>query len=240
MAAITGSDLVIGAISTAYSATVPEDYVISQNPAAGTSVVQSSAVDLVISLGSVVVTVPDVTGETQTAALTAIIEAGLTLGTVSTENNEAVPADHIISQTPAAGSSVQKGTAVDLVISIRPSLPPDAAFSAGSATINYGQSTDLFWITTGGQGVSIDNGIGSVVLNGSVTVAPLHTTTYTLTVTGPGGTTGKAVTISVHAAVEPQPEGSFGENYEDLVPPDATIGQYDPKRFSLIPVWCMT
>ncbi|NWF93671.1 MAG: hypothetical protein HXY46_12185, partial [Syntrophaceae bacterium] len=34
--------------------------------------------------------------------------------------------------------------------------------------------------------------------------------------------------------VEPQPEGSFGEQYQDLIPPDVTIQSYDPKRFSLI------
>jgi RHS repeat-associated protein len=36
------------------------------------------------------------------------------------------------------------------------------------------------------------------------------------------------------AAVEPQPEGSFGARYEDLIPSDATKDSYDPKRFSLI------
>jgi YD repeat-containing protein len=34
--------------------------------------------------------------------------------------------------------------------------------------------------------------------------------------------------------VEPQPEGSFGEQYEDLVPENATVESYDPRRFSLI------
>ncbi len=34
--------------------------------------------------------------------------------------------------------------------------------------------------------------------------------------------------------IEPQPEGSFGEQYQDLIPPDATVSSYDPKRFSLI------
>lgn len=31
-----------------------------------------------------------------------------------------------------------------------------------------------------------------------------------------------------------QPEGSFGEQYKDLIPPSSTIGSYDPKRFSVI------
>jgi hypothetical protein len=38
----------------------------------------------------------------------------------------------------------------------------------------------------------------------------------------------------VTATPEPQPEGAYGEQYEDLVPEDATVDQYDPARFSLI------
>jgi RHS repeat-associated protein len=34
--------------------------------------------------------------------------------------------------------------------------------------------------------------------------------------------------------VEPQPEGSFGEQYEDLIPPDATAESYDPARFAVV------
>lgn len=53
----------------------------------------------------------------------------------------------------------------------------------------------------------------------------------------PGGAATSPLTFTVnppHPNVEPQPEGSFGEKYQDLVPPDATVKSYDPKRFSLI------
>ncbi len=36
------------------------------------------------------------------------------------------------------------------------------------------------------------------------------------------------------AAIEPQPEGSFGKAYEDLVPPDTAVAVYDPDRFAVI------
>lgn len=49
--AITGAGLAVGTITTANSDTVPAGIVISQNPAAGVSVTQGSAVDLVVSLG---------------------------------------------------------------------------------------------------------------------------------------------------------------------------------------------
>ena len=46
-----------------------------------------------------------------------------------------------------------------------------------------------------------------------------------------------SVTITAEpmpSTVEPQPEGSFGGQYNDLIPPDATIESYDARRFSVI------
>jgi RHS repeat-associated protein len=52
-AAILKEKLMVGAVTTEHSETVPEGSVISQSPVAETSVVENSAVDLLISLGSV-------------------------------------------------------------------------------------------------------------------------------------------------------------------------------------------
>jgi len=79
-AAIIAADLVAGTITTANSPTVPEGSVISQNPVGGTSVAQGSPVDMIISLGPVMVSAPDVIGMVQADAETAIVSAGLTVG----------------------------------------------------------------------------------------------------------------------------------------------------------------
>lgn len=52
----------------------------------------------------------------------------------------------------------------------------------------------------------------------------------------PGGGISNQVIFKVTQTpvVEPLPEGSFGKQYEDLIPSDATITSYDPKRFSVI------
>ncbi len=53
----------------------------------------------------------------------------------------------------------------------------------------------------------------------------------------PGGGGSLPLTFTVtssHPNVEPQPEGSFGKQYQDLIPSDATVQFYDPKRFSII------
>jgi hypothetical protein len=54
------------------------------------------------------------------------------------------------------------------------------SFTALPGAVNAGISTTLSWSTTGTSSCSLDNGYGSVALNGSVTILPWKTTTYTL------------------------------------------------------------
>jgi len=49
---ILAANLVVGTVTTKHSETIPEGSVISQNPVAGTSVVENTSIDLTISLGS--------------------------------------------------------------------------------------------------------------------------------------------------------------------------------------------
>jgi beta-lactam-binding protein with PASTA domain/CubicO group peptidase (beta-lactamase class C family) len=93
-AAIVGA----GVVSTANSDTVPAGDVISQDPTGGTLVAPNSAVDLVVSLGPVTVSVP----------------------VVSTANSDTVPAGDVISQDPTGGTLVAPNSAVDLVVSLGP------------------------------------------------------------------------------------------------------------------------
>jgi len=197
--------------------------------------IDSSPDTVVITANPRMVTVPDVVGRIQADAETSLVGANLTVGTISTAYSDTVPAEQVISQTPAAGASIAEGSAVDLIVSLGPENQiPTAIISASPAEIQQGGSVTLSWNSFDAQSAHIDNGIGVVNLNGSTTVTPDHTTTYTLAVTGPDGSASARVTVMVLGNPEPQPEGHFGEQYEDLIPPDATVDQYDPDRFSLI------
>ena len=72
------------------------------------------------------VTVPNVVGQSQASAQSAITGAGLTVGDVSEDRSDSVPAGHVISQAPAAGTSVAANSAVSLVVSLGSGdfLPP--------------------------------------------------------------------------------------------------------------------
>jgi hypothetical protein len=118
--AITNAGLVVGTVSNTSSSTVPAGSVISQTPTATTQVAPGSAVDLTVSTGPPPVQVPNVFNVTQAAATTAITNAGLVVGTVTSDSSSTVPAGSVISQTPPAGTSVAPGSAVNLVVSTGP------------------------------------------------------------------------------------------------------------------------
>jgi hypothetical protein len=66
------------------------------------------------------VAVPNVVGQTQAAATTAIQAATLVVGTVTTASSGTVPSGRVISENPVAGTLVNTGSAVNLVVSSGP------------------------------------------------------------------------------------------------------------------------
>jgi peptidoglycan-associated lipoprotein len=87
-----------------------------------------------------------------------------------------------------------------------PAAPVIAQFSADPATIQRGQSSNLSWQVTGqATSISINQGIGAVQNNGSQRVLPNDSTTYTLSVTGPGGNATRSATVTVTAPPPPPP-----------------------------------
>jgi beta-lactam-binding protein with PASTA domain len=118
--AIMNAGLAVGAITNASSTTVAAGSVISENPTAGTQVAVGSAVALVVSSGPPLVAVPNVVNMTQAAATTAIMNAGLAVGAITTASSTTVPAGSVISENPTAGTQVAIGSALALVVSSGP------------------------------------------------------------------------------------------------------------------------
>jgi PKD repeat protein len=136
------------------------------------------------------------------------------------------PPNSSVSVTPAATTTYNltvNGTADgtprtgQVTITVGASPAPTATFSAAPTSIIAGQSSTLTWTSTNATSISIDNGVGSQALNGSVSVSPASTTIYTLTATGPGGTTTKTATVTV---TQPAPTATFS-----AVPTSIIAGQ---------------
>lgn len=70
-------------------------------------------------------------------------------------------------------------------------------YSANPASVGTGEASTLSWASTGGTSAAIDQGVGPVPTSGSLVVHPSATTTYTLTVKGPGGAAVSRVQVTV-------------------------------------------
>ena len=167
-----------------------------------------------------------------THAETCVIEPGI--GSVDVNGSISVsPTETTMYTITVTGPGGTASTEVTITVT-DPNAPPTVIMTPASASISQGESITLTWNSERTQSAFIDNGVGSVPVNGSTTVSPDHTTTYTITVTGPTGSNSAKAMIQVMGNPAPLPEGSFGQQYEDLIPADSTVDEYDTKRFSLI------
>jgi serine/threonine-protein kinase len=94
---------------------VEEGNVIEAIPAVGSQVEVGSTVTIVVSSGPEQVTVPDVTDSSLADARAELQRAGLEVATERQETDDAEP-DTVLSQDPAGGSEVEKGSTVTLTV----------------------------------------------------------------------------------------------------------------------------
>jgi peptidoglycan-associated lipoprotein len=92
---------------------------------------------------------------------------------------------------------------------------PTASISVAPPAINPGQSATLSWSTANATSATIE-GIGSVALNGSQSVSPSTSTTYTLVAKGPGGTVDESARITVNPPPPPPPAAAPSLTDEQL------------------------
>ena len=102
----------------AFSATVAKGLVINQSPAAGTAVYAGSTVTITVSFGPERNTVPVTKDLLPAAAEAALVAAGLVLGTSTSSMTNDTAAGLVSASSPAAGTGVAAGSAVDIVVSL--------------------------------------------------------------------------------------------------------------------------
>lgn len=199
--AIDAAGLVVGTVTQQASSTVAAGDVISESPVAGTSVADMSAVSLIVSSGPSMVTVPSVTGDTQAAATTSITGAGLVVGSVTAGSSPTVPLGEVISESPAAGTSVAPGSAVNLVISSTyvVSVSVTGLVAGQSVTVENNGSDSLTFSSSSKQSFAT-----ALAANASysvtVTVQPIL---GNCTVAAGSGTGTGPVTVAVACALVP-------------------------------------
>ena len=119
-AAIIAAGFKVGTVATTQTAEASEvGKVVEESPTPGTQAKVGSPINITVSGGQALVSVPNVAGMTQAAAEAALAQAGLTAST-QPGNSATVPSGQVISQAPAAGQKVPRNTNIGITISQGP------------------------------------------------------------------------------------------------------------------------
>ena len=120
-ASLSALPVTVGTQTQVFDNTAPIGTVAGTDPPAGTSVKRDAVINLLISKGPEPVAVPEVVGKKLVGATTALAAVGLE-PTVTREYSEIIAKGRVLSVTPTAGTTVNSGTGVQLLVSDGP--PP--------------------------------------------------------------------------------------------------------------------
>jgi RHS repeat-associated protein len=206
-------NLQVGVVTQIYNSAAPGK-ILSQNPAAGTSVLMESTVDYIVSLGPEPVPLPNLVGRTLADAMTQLTGLGFTVS-ITPVSSTTVPASEVMGQTPAFGTIVTPTPAnpVTLTVSVGPPLSGTVAQvivePAPSATRLTGETLAYRATAVFTDGTSTDVTIRSVWNSSTPAVASVDGTgvavaltvgTTTISATA-GGVMGQAIlTVVAHVA----------------------------------------
>jgi hypothetical protein len=134
------------------------------------------------------------------------------IGNVATTGTRSVSPQNTTTYTITA---VGEGGTVSRSVTLTVYIPPQTLLTLDNATIIRGQCTFLRWTTTGDAGsATITPGIGPVNINGNRQICPTETTTYTINVSGLGGTASDSITLTVYQPPTVDLSGPASLNYE--------------------------
>jgi beta-lactam-binding protein with PASTA domain len=221
------------------STTVPDSFVISQNPSANTQAPFLEPINLVVSSGgSVTAAVPNVVGTaitggfSTTGAEPTLNAAGFAVGSVTYQPSNSVPAGVVISQNPPAGTMAAWDTSVSFVYSSGPASSVTVpnivgktqvtAFSAlAAASLRWTLTTQSSQTVPAGEVISQNPSAGTVLQG----VIP-----------GTGGGLIVPVTFVVSAGPNSVPTYSLLTQFGDYGGPFSGDGQfYVPQTLAIDP-----
>jgi hypothetical protein len=146
---------------------------------------------------------------TSTNATQATISTGV--GAVAVDGNRTLyptrSSSYSLTLTNADGKSV--GCPIRSVTVNPPPAPRCDTFNVSTSSITAGTPVHLTWTTTHATAVTISGGVGSVSADGSRTVYPAVTTTYTPTVTNAAGVSAQCTSRRVTVGTTTVPPASL-------------------------------
>jgi serine/threonine-protein kinase len=107
------------ALPSEFNKDVAGGTVFKQTPAGGAQAAKGSVVSYVVSRGTELVQIPDVTGKSQSSATSALQKAGFKVS-IKDSTSDKVSKGSVISQNPPSGVSVAKGSTVTITVASGP------------------------------------------------------------------------------------------------------------------------
>ncbi len=167
-------------VSEAVYSEYEQGTVLGTSPTARTKVSKDTQIKMRVSKGEQKISVPNVKGRTENDAKSVIKNAGLVMGSVTTDYSDSVAEGLVISQTPDSGQKVSPDTSVSIVVSlgkkVEQNIPVPNVIGASESsarkmltdaglapdvTIDYSDSVPA------GCVISCNPGVGSSVAPGS-------------------------------------------------------------------------
>ncbi len=120
---LEGEGLKLGEVTRENSEDVDKGRVMEQDPGPRETVDKGSEVDLLVSAGSEMVTVPDVLGKSERDATAQLTDLGLNVEPVDRDSDE--PADTVVDSDPRPATQVEAGSTVTIYVSTGPAEVPN-------------------------------------------------------------------------------------------------------------------
>ncbi len=155
----------VGEVKEEFSPHIEPGRVISQDPRAGSKGTKGTKINLTVSKGEKPieeVQVPDLKGMTPDAARQELVSLGLVAGAADGVNSSDVAKGLVADQSPKAGQKVEKGSTVNLQISLGPDLV-DVPGVSGMTQVN---ATNM--LQNAGFGVDVSEEYSDTVPAGAV------------------------------------------------------------------------
>jgi hypothetical protein len=103
----------------------------------------------------------------------------------------------------AAFALIANGKKPIAAAQLAPRGSASVALSASPASVQAGQQVTLTWSSTNATSITLEPSVGPVAAQGSTTVRPSQSTTYTVTATSPGGSAHASAQVTITPAPSP-------------------------------------
>jgi serine/threonine protein kinase len=140
-AAIVDKGFVVGEVTPEPSDTVEEGIVIRSDPAFGEFVDKGASIDLVISSGKKVVTIPDLIGQNKNTAAEQLKALGLKTKFEPRKSDDAK--DNVVQLSPAVGESIRVGERVTIFFSQGPQKVPNVIGKTEAEAVQILEAADF-------------------------------------------------------------------------------------------------